>query len=115
MLPPFACPDGYSPREKSSALPVSGRFKSADEMIDAFCTLSSADGAMSSPDLDVDFAHDDVVAVPYDSEIGLYRRGGELWIRRTKQTCGSASYRTALFVVPKSQELHEQYCSITCK
>ena len=114
-LTTFACPFGWSPRTRSSALPTTGRFTSAREMIDAFCTRSETyvGAAADAPDIAIDFEHDDVVAVAYDAEVGLFWNGAELWVRDVATTCAGEppSVHTALFVVPKSQELRQQVCS----
>lgn len=113
-LTTFACPLGWNPRPRSSALPTTGRFTTAHEMIDAFCTRSDAyvGAAADAPDVAIDFEHDDVVAVAYDAEVGLFRNGTELWVRDIETTCAGepASVHTALFVVPKSEDLRQQVC-----
>jgi hypothetical protein len=81
-------------------------------MVDALCTQS--DDPSTEPDVaGVDFSVSDVLAVPFDGEVTLHRRGTELWIRQT-EGCTRA-YDTALFVVPKSEEPHEQTCSASCE
>src|SRR5687767_13112785 len=37
-LPPVTCPDGWTARERSSALPVSGRFTTARDLVETLCT-----------------------------------------------------------------------------
>lgn len=121
-LPSFTCPSGWQARAKGDALLVTGRFQTAREMIDALCTQSS-DGAAGSTmttggepgaiGIAIDFDVSDVIAVAYDGEVALHRRGGELWLRHT-ETC-VRSYRTSLFVVPKNAEPLEQTCSTTCE
>jgi hypothetical protein len=121
-LPSFTCPSGWEARAKSNALLVSGRFESAREMVDALCTQSTdstsgmtntADGDPAGIGIDIDFDANDVIAIAHDGEVGLHRRGGDLWIRHT-ETC-EHSYRTALFVVPKNVEPLEQTCSTACQ
>lgn len=88
-------------------------------MVDALCTQSSdpmtttARGEPGGIGIAIDFDTNDVIAVAYDGEVALHRRGAELWIRHT-ETC-DRSYRTALFVVPKNVEPLEQTCSSSCE
>lgn len=114
-MPPFECPAGWITRDRETALPMSGRFTSATEIVDAFCERTDAP-ADASPVVDIDFAQSDVVAIAYDGEIGLFGRGAELWVRHVERACDAPpSYRTVLFLVPKGEELHEQYCSLSCE
>lgn len=116
-LPSFTCPSGWDSRSKSNALLVAGRFSTAREMVDALCTESSEPAASTGDPagigIEIDFDANDVIAVAHDGEVGIHRRGGELWIRHT-ETC-ERSYRTALFVVPKRVEPLEQTCSMPCQ
>lgn len=89
-------------------------------MVDALCTQVDDQTAMSGSGssepfggVDIDFDTNDVIAVAHDGEIGLHRRGGELWIRHT-ESC-TPSYRTALFVVPKDADPREQTCTSVCE
>lgn len=114
-LSSFTCPFGWDARAANGALPISGRFKNAREMLDALCTQSTNTMTASRDEplgVDIDFASSDVLAVPYNGEVGLHRRAGELWIRHT-ESC-ERSYRTALFLVPKDVEPREQTCSSPC-
>jgi hypothetical protein len=119
-LPSFTCPSGWEARSKSSLL-LSGRFTTARELIDAFCTRlddsamgsTSSNGEPAGIGIDIDFETSDVIAVAYDGEVALHRRAGELWIRHD-ESC-ERSYRTALFVVPKDAEPLEQTCSTRCR
>lgn len=114
-MPPFECPSGWVARDRQTALPMSGRFTSATEIVDAYCTLTDDADAAAPPVVGIDFAKNDVVAVAYDGEVGLFARGGDLWIRHVERGCDEPpAYRTVLFLVPKGEELHEQYCSVSC-
>jgi hypothetical protein len=121
-LSSFSCPFGWEARSKTNALLVSGRFSNAREMVDALCTPSTdkntgstsiAEGEPAGIGIAIDFDTNDVLAIAHDGEVGLHRRGGELWIRHT-ETC-ERSYRTALFVVPKNVDPLEQTCSMPCE
>lgn len=115
-LDSFTCPFGWDARARSNALPISGRFTNAREMVDALCTQSTDAMTTSKNEplgIDIDFETNDVLAVPYNGEIGLHRRAGELWIRHT-ESC-ERTYRTALFVVPKDVEPREQTCTAPCQ
>src|SRR5690606_17046794 len=112
-LTSFECPAGWDERSRNSVLPIAGRFGSARELVDALCTQSDDSELPTEPiGIDIDFEANDVVAVAYEGEISLHRRGGELWIRHTA-SC-EASYETALFVIAKGSEPREQTCSSPC-
>lgn len=113
-MPPFECPSGWVARDRQTALPMSGRFTSAREIVDAYCARADA-AADATPVVAIDFTQNDVVAIAYDGEVGLFRRGGELWIRHVERACDEPpAYATVLFLVAKGEDLHEQYCSLSC-
>lgn len=113
-MPPFECPSGWTARDRQTALPMSGRFTTAREIVDAYC--ARVDTASDAPAIvDIDFTKNDVVAIASDGDVGLFRRAGELWIRHVARACDEPpSYRTVLFLVPKGEDLHEQYCAVSC-
>ena len=113
-LPAVHCPSGWTARARSSSLPVTGRFTTADDLIAAFCTQSDA-SAEAPTVAGVDFAHEDVLAAVYAGEIGMYRHGADLWIKHTIRSCDTRSYKSALYVVPKNVEPSEQSCVLSCR
>lgn len=100
---------------------MSGRFRTARELVEALCTettdtagsMTDAAGEPAGIGIDIDFDANDVIAIASDGDVGLHRRAGELWVRHT-ESC-SRSYRTALLVVPKDATPLEQTCSSTCE
>jgi hypothetical protein len=114
----FVCPDGYRSRERPSALPMSGRFVSAREIVDAFCARDDGQPGNDEevPPVGIDFTVHDVVAIAHDGDVTMYRHGSDLWVRQIAPACDddARSYRTVLFLVPKTKELREQYCSRAC-
>lgn len=116
-LAPIECPAGFAARDRNSALPMSGRFTSARELVEAFCTAPEGAGG-GEASIDVDFETHDVIAVAYDGDVGLFRRAGELWLRHVETSCeddAPRGYGSALFVVTKGAEPLEQYCSMACE
>jgi hypothetical protein len=119
------CPTGYEARDVSKALPVAGRFTTADELVKAYCmkaTIGSTPPKLTLQPDGIDFEANDVVAFAYDAKAGaptLYRRGSgeELWLQTISDTCtGSApSLASVAFIVPKHADVNEQNCTRSCQ
>ncbi len=117
----IACPKGWA--ERDDGTPISGRFKSRGELVDALCVPidDDADPRAMNEDLGVDFTRFDVFATPYDPTARALpvvneRTPSELWVRVTGSCSSSAKaiFATALFVVPKDAKVDEQRCSVVC-
>lgn len=117
------CPSGYGLRDPRSTLPLSGRFTNEDELKKAFCVENAGREysiARTPSDPIVDFETNDVVVYVYDARAGrpvLYRRGEELWLRVSIDSCtGDAPELANLaFAVPKQKEINEQTCATSCR
>jgi hypothetical protein len=125
----ITCPPGYLDRQ-SAALPVAGRFTTADAFTAAFCkpaprvasgfgfAFASTEDA-SDTDALIDFRKNDVVVYAYDAAAGepaLYRRAADLWLQVPTDTCrGNAPALASIaFVIPKHKEVAEQTCARPC-
>jgi hypothetical protein len=120
------CPHDHVERAAFAAEPVSGRFKTRQELTAAFCvptttTTREPDVRFApTPESNVDFEVSDVVVYAYDRRSSeapaLYERGRELWLRVTKDACSAAATDLAsvAYVVPKGVDVNEQSCSRRC-
>jgi hypothetical protein len=117
------CPSGWQRRDGST--PISGRFKSHAELVDALCVATddaNTDPRSTKEDLGIDFAYDDVFATPYEASSRTLpsinkRSSSEIWVRVTGSCSGGAkaTFATALFVVPKDAKVDEQRCNVACQ
>lgn len=120
------CPDGYVQRKSFAALPLTGRFTTAMELVEAFCAPAGSPvaSAVAAADLDtatsIDFEQNDVVAYAFDARAGvepaLFAHGYDLWLRVTNDMCSGRPPELAsiAFVVPKGKRVKEQTCALTC-
>lgn len=115
------CPPGQEARDTTKGLPITGRFSTEEELVAAFCAPSRIVELVASPPQvsTVDFNLFDVVAYPFDANVGqpsLFLRGEEIWLRTTNDTCSGTepSLTSIAFAIPKRVNINKQSCSLAC-
>jgi hypothetical protein len=125
-IPPLEirCPPGFVLREARLSVPIAGRFRTLDELLEAYCAPDSdavwSRSALGAPTMSaIDFETSDVVAHAYDALAGeprLYQRGEDLWLRVESDSCKGQppDLASIAFVVAKEKRITEQTCSRAC-